>query len=106
LEPKFEQEFKDNTESGESKVTDLIPENKTILALVGILTTVGVSLSFNLAAIAPVLLSIGAFYVFLNIGSTFYLFNGKSRDIALPLLLLLIATTALSYQTILTFLRI
>lgn len=102
---KFEKEFSTNIEAKESKVSDLIPENKTILALIGILTSVGVSLSFNLGAIAPVLLSIGAFYVFLNIGSTFYLFGGKSKDLALPTLLFFVAIAAMSFQTILLLLR-
>lgn len=40
-------------------------------------------------AIASILLTMGAFYVFLNIGTTFYLLSGKSKDTLLPVLHLL-----------------
>ena len=101
----YGKEFNANIDVAEKSISDLIPEKQTILAIVGILTAVGVSLSFNLGAVAPVLLSIGAFYVFLNIGSTFYLFSEKLRDILWPIVFLLIAIGAMSFQAALSIVR-
>jgi hypothetical protein len=102
---KFQNEFSNNAVLVESKVSDLLPEKQTILILIGLLTSFGVTFSFNLGALAPFTYSLVVFYIFLNIGSTFYLF-GRTRDLIWPSILFAIAILAVSAPAIFSMLRV
>jgi hypothetical protein len=67
-------------DDSDNKLSDLIPEQKTVLLALGFLTSVGISFSWNIGAVAPFLYSLGLFYVLLNLGSSFYLLRASKKD--------------------------
>ena len=97
-------ELAEDIDIKESKISDLIPEKQTILVLIGLLTSLGLSFAFNMNIILPLLLSIVIFYVFLNIGAILY-FTGKSKETALPLLLFIMTVVAASFQMVVSLIR-
>jgi hypothetical protein len=66
--------------TSDTKLADLIPEQKTILLILGFLASVGISFSWNLGAMTPLLYSLALFYVFLNLGSSLYLLKESTTD--------------------------
>jgi len=102
----FEDEFSKYLKSKETTISDLIPEKETILILTGFFTSVGISFSFNMGALAPFLFSVGVFYAFLNIGSAFYIFRKSVRDELLVLFLFAVAWFVVSLPALLEFLRV
>ena len=97
-------ELSEDIDIKESKISDLIPEKQTILVLIGLFTSLGLSFAFNLNIISPLLLSVVIFYVFLNIGAILY-FTGKSKETAIPILLLVVTVVAASFQIMVSLIR-
>ena len=67
-------------ENSDSKLSDLIPEQKTLMLALGFFASVGISFSWNFGAMTPLLFSLALFYVFLNLGSTIYLLRESRSD--------------------------
>jgi len=69
------------SEDSDTKLSDFIPEQKSVIVILGFLASVGISFSWNIGAALPFLYSLGIFYVFLNLGSSLYLVKISKKDI-------------------------
>lgn len=80
IEP-FEKELEKYAKNLDTKISNLIPQSRTITIAIAFLASVGISFKWNVGAAVPFLYSLGLFYVFLNLGSTLYLVRKSKKDI-------------------------
>jgi hypothetical protein len=92
-------------DNGDSKLADLIPEQRTILLIAGFLTSVGISFSWNAGAAIPFVLSAGLFYVFLNLGASFYLVKSSKYELLWIITVLALVILATLFPQILDLLN-
>jgi hypothetical protein len=92
-------------EDSDTGLSELIPEQKTILLVIGFLASVGISFSWNIGAATPFLYSVGLFYLFINLGGALYLLKGSSKEIVLIVVVILVLILATLIPQILEVLR-
>lgn len=92
-------------EESATKVQDLVPETKTVVTFLGFLTAIGISFSWNIGAIVPLLFSLGLFYFFFNVGSAVQLIWRSYKDLVWIIILIVIAIFVIHYSSIINSLR-
>jgi len=88
-----------------SKIQDFVPELRTVVLVLGFLTSIGLSFSWNLDALTPLIYSLGLFYVFINIGATIYLVGKSKKDLIWIIISIVTVILALYFQEIINSLR-
>ncbi len=87
-------------------LSDLVPNLRYVLVGLGFFASVGISFSWNVAALAPFLLSVAAVYLFLNLGSTLYLLRDSRKDQIWILVILAVVFLVLLLPNIIDTLRL
>ena len=99
------QRFEEYLKNNDSKIGLDLVKPKQIFFVVGLLTSVGVVFSFNSAAIAPVYLSLGIFYVFTNLGYLLYLVKDSKCDRIWVIICTFVAIIVSIFQFIIAYMR-
>jgi hypothetical protein len=85
---------------------DFIPELKTIsLIIVGFVTSVGISFSWNIGAVLPLLYSAAIYYLFINLGSVILLLHRSTKHILWIIGILIVFSILANLNHFINFLR-
>lgn len=83
LNPYWEERIKNKiSKYSEVKIEDVkehVPAAKTLLLITGFLTSIGITISFNVGAAIPLMYTLVMFYIFSNLGSTICCTGKKSE---------------------------
>jgi len=78
---------------------------KSIALIIGILASVGITFSWNLGAIKPVLLTIGLTYLCYNLGFLLFVVRKSPRDMNLVFMMIVLVAITLSMPDIINIIR-